>query len=229
MTTLNRDSFDRDGFLIAGPLIDEVERKRLIDVVKAVVDPAQPHAVRHLLRVPAIRALARDRRLVSLVQTLAGEVLVCVRGILFDKTSDANWKVTWHQDRTVALIARRESAHFGPWSTKDGIVHADASADILGRMVTVRLHLDACDDTNGPLRVIPGSHAYGKLTDPQIQDFRQQHKEVVCHVERGAALVMRPLLLHASAKAERPAHRRVVHLEYGPRDLPDGCDWHDAV
>jgi hypothetical protein len=31
---------------------------------------------------------------------------------------------------------------------------------------------------------------------------------------------MRPLLLHSSARASTPRHRRVVHLEFAPRELP---------
>jgi len=40
---------------------------------------------------------------------------------------------------------------------------------------------------------------------------------------------MRPLLLHASSAARSPQHRRVVHLEFAPRDLlPAGLDWGEA-
>jgi len=33
---------------------------------------------------------------------------------------------------------------------------------------------------------------------------------------------MRPLLLHASSKAQRPGRRRVLHLEFATRPLPAG-------
>jgi hypothetical protein len=37
---------------------------------------------------------------------------------------------------------------------------------------------------------------------------------------------MRPLLLHASASARVPGHRRVIHLEYAAESLPDGLEWY---
>ena len=40
------------------------------------------------------------------------------------------------------------------------------------------------------------------------------------------ALLMRPLLLHASSAAEAPGHRRVIHLEYAVDPLPDGLAWY---
>ena len=46
---------------------------------------------------------------------------------------------------------------------------------------------------------------------------------VVCTVEEGGVLAMRPLILHASSKSLGPAPRRVLHIEYAAaRDLGDG-------
>jgi hypothetical protein len=46
---------------------------------------------------------------------------------------------------------------FGPWSTKSGVIHVQPPAHILERMLAVRIHLDPTDDTNGALRVLPGT------------------------------------------------------------------------
>jgi hypothetical protein len=40
---------------------------------------------------------------------------------------------------------------------------------------------------------------------------------------------MRPLLLHASARSTSPRPRRVVHIEYAARDLPQGLEWFDTA
>jgi hypothetical protein len=42
-------------------------------------------------------------------------------------------------------------------------------------------------------------------------------------------VLMRPLLLHASSKAQTPSRRRVVHILFGPRTLPHGLEWDHAV
>ena len=47
--------------------------------------------------------------------------------------------------------------------------------------------------------------------------------------QRGDALLMRPLILHASGRSTSDRHRRILHIEYAGNDLPDGLHWnHDA-
>lgn len=93
-------------------------------------------------------------------------------------------------------------------------------------MVTVRVHLDECGLDNGPVRVIPGSHQAGRLSAAEIARWREEHAAFPCVSARGGALVMRPLLLHASSPSTRPAHRRVVHLEFAAAELPSGLEWY---
>jgi ectoine hydroxylase-related dioxygenase (phytanoyl-CoA dioxygenase family) len=92
-------------------------------------------------------------------------------------------------------------------------------------MVTLRLHLDDCDKSNGALKVLPGSHRSGKLSAGKIEDCRSASTENLCTANAGDALFMRPLLLHASSPAEKPRHRRVVHIEFAMDELPGGLEW----
>jgi len=39
---------------------------------------------------------------------------------------------------------------------------------VLERMVSVRIHLDDCSDSNGALRVLPGTHNLGRVAPTQI-------------------------------------------------------------
>jgi hypothetical protein len=64
---------------------------------------------------------------------------------------------------------------------------------------------------------------------PHFQALRTEIAEVSCAVEAGDALLMRPLLLHASSRSTRATHRRVLHLEYAWFPLPDGLAWHEAA
>jgi hypothetical protein len=48
-------------------------------------------------------------------------------------------------------------------------------------------------------------------------------------IPRGGALLMRPLLLHASSACVVPKPRRVIHLEFVAEHLPDGLEWFDRV
>src|SRR5581483_5304455 len=42
---------------------------------------------------------------------------------------------------------------------------------------------------------------------------------------RGGAMLMRPLLLHASSKVTVDSTRRVLHFVFGPEHLPVGLRW----
>lgn len=109
--------------------------------------------------------------------------------------------------------------------TKDGVPHVLPPMAILEAMLAVRIHLDDCDAANGPVRVIPGSHRGGRLDDRAIEDWKARGPELVCELPRGGALLMRPLLLHASAKAATPRRRRVIHIEYAAAELPHPLAW----
>ncbi len=152
-----------------------------------------------------------------------------VRAIYFDKSPDANWFVGWHQDLTIALRARAEVPGFSRWTVKDGIPHAQPPVEFLERMLTVRLHLDDADDSNGALRVLPGSHGFGILSSGRMDELAASQSEVLCAAAAGDALLMRPLLLHASSRSASARHRRVLHIEYAGFTLPARLDWHEAA
>ena len=96
-------------------------------------------------------------------------------------------------------------------------------------MLTLRLHLDDADETNGALRVLPGSHRQGRLSAERIREMRDQQSEFLCAVSAGDALLMRPLLLHSSGRSTSARHRRVLHIEYAAFTLTPGLNWHEEV
>jgi ectoine hydroxylase-related dioxygenase (phytanoyl-CoA dioxygenase family) len=114
---------------------------------------------------------------------------------------------------------------FGVWSVKAGQDYCEAPAEVLRRIVALRLHLDPCGPDNGPLRVIPGSHGDGRLTTEQIESWKSNNAAVTVCAEAGDVLAMSPLLLHASSPATLPNHRRVLHVEYAAGSLPGGLQW----
>ena len=139
---------------------------------------------------------------------------VAIQAIAFDKTPGANWKVTWHQDVMFPFARSVTTSGFELPSKKDGIDYARPPRAILENLLAVRLHVDDCDDTNGPLRVAPGSHRAGVLKSTAIADAVKAHGEHTCLAARGEAILMKPLTLHASSPATSPRHRRVLHVVY---------------
>ncbi|MEM8494193.1 MAG: phytanoyl-CoA dioxygenase family protein [Planctomycetota bacterium] len=224
-----RKNLDANGFAVEHDAVGQA----ILDALSEQVDQAQSgrNAKKQNLRnafevLPAARQLVTHPTLARLVTDTLGPDAFAVRAIVFDKTPGANWRVAWHQDTAIPLREPGDAPGFGPPSTKDGVAHTRAPAELLARMLTVRLHLDDCFADNGPLRVVTGSHRLGRLDDDAIADHVRTHPSVAVTVPAGGLLVMRPLLLHASSPATSPSHRRVLHLEFATGALPAPLAWH---
>jgi hypothetical protein len=219
------------GYAIARRVVDSFLIIRLIEILEGVEHrrserDGEIYGMRDLLILDEIRRLAQSSAIMSLVRSVIGPEVRAVRGLFFDKTPAANWPVQWHQDLSIAVAEKTEMEGWTGWSIKNGIPHVQPPAAILERMVSVRLHLDDCGPDNGPLKVRPGTHSLGRLIRERINELATEAPEEICCLKAGDALVMRPLLLHASSPARKPDHRRVIHLEFAPADLlPPGLNW----
>ena len=143
----------------------------------------------------------------------------------FDKSPDSNWLVAWHQDTALPLTEKCEIPGWGPWSLKGGVNYAHAPSTALEQVLALRVYLDNSTAENGPLRVIPGTHGCGVLTDAEIQERVGDAAGVACTVPAGGVVAMRPLVIHASSKSESELPRRVLHIEYATsRRIADGLE-----
>ena len=186
----------------------------VIDALSAQAISRTKAGARHVLGVPAVRALAMDQRLLGIATRFVGEGAVPYRATLFDKSLASNWLVVWHQDTALPVRARVESPGWGPWSVKAGITYAHAPASALENVIALRVHLDDSTLTNGPLRVLPDTHDLGVLTDHAMQELASRISPVNCLAASGGVVAMRPLTVHSSSKATGDQPRRVLHIEY---------------
>ncbi len=228
--------FERDGYAVIPDFLPLPECEALATELTVLLEQQQQSSprfrggLRNVLRVnPQAAVVACSDKFIAKVSDLIGGRAFPVRAIFFDKTDGANWGVPWHQDVAIAVAERIETPGFGPWSVKEGIVHVQPPQHILASMVTLRLHLDDCTADNGALRVWPGSHRQGELGAEALADWTARPGAVTCEVLKGGALVMRPLLLHASSPAKNPSHRRVLHVEYAATELPNGLKWSERT
>ena len=184
---------------------------------------------RKLLNLPWCVDLACELRERLQIRSLLPEEAVAVQCTLFTKSMEKNWLVALHQDLSIPVAFRVPSLECSGWSEKEGDIFVQPPLSVLQTMVAVRFHVDECKAENGALRVVPDSHTFGQMSPEEAPRARDVSGEITVPVPRGGALVMRPLLLHASSKTESASPRRVLHFVFGPRNLPEGLQWQIAM
>lgn len=184
---------------------------------------------RSLMAQPWCAALARRLHRQHGLADLIPADHVAVQCTFFEKSASLNWLVPVHQDLGIPVAERVDHPALRAWSEKEGALFVQPPVDFLAQLTAVRIHLDACTAQDGPLRAIPGTHRRGLITDPDASALRARGPEITLCADKGDAVVMRPLLLHASSKATGTSRRRVLHFLFGPRQPPHGLRWHHAA
>ena len=217
-------AFDDDGFLVLTALLSDTELAR-IDL--ALAGRSQVGA-RDLLADPWCFELALRLQADARLGDALPRAHVPVQCTSFEKSVERNWLVPVHQDVAIPVAERVAHPTLSGWSNKGGTWFVQPQAEVLEQLVAVRLHIDDCGADDGPLHVVPASHRCGRLDDASAIALRDARGTVACPVPRGGAMVLRPLLLHASSKATGTSRRRVLHFLFGPRALPCGLAWAPA-
>jgi hypothetical protein len=160
---------------------------------------------------------------------LIGEAARPVRAIAFDKNASTNWRLGWHQDRVIAVRERIEVPGFGAWSVKSGQLHVQPPIEVISRMATLRVHVDAVDEDNAPLQVLVGSQKLGRLTDERVAVLAREGVSISCFAQPGDAWAYPTSVVHASAEQRKVGRRRVLQVDYSADDLPGGLEWEPLV
>jgi ectoine hydroxylase-related dioxygenase (phytanoyl-CoA dioxygenase family) len=226
-----KSEYEKNGYHFVKSAFDENEVDSLIQELSIFDNEINNYGVRDLMnRVPAIRKLASSSPLLETAKDILGKSARAVRSVYFDKVPTANWNVAWHQDTSVAVKEKRDIPGFGPWSEKNGVTHVEPPEEYLARTLTLRVHLDKANTDSGVLRVIPGTHKYGRIKSKElIEIVEKSESEIIeCNASPGDVLLMCPLLFHSSRKAVKPRHRRIIHIEYSAKTLPDPLEWYEA-
>jgi ectoine hydroxylase-related dioxygenase (phytanoyl-CoA dioxygenase family) len=214
------------GFAIAPNRLDSGQIATLRQLLTQPPDHKPVPGIRGLLdKYPPLRQWVNSPAIRELVEPILGPDATIIRSVFFNKSPAANWQVAWHQDLAIAVKAQHEAAGFSGWSCKETIPHVQPPVAILQTLLTVRIHLDAADDSNGALWVVPGSHTLGRLPAQQAASVAKARGKQLCAVQAGDVMLFRPLLLHASKKAVSDCQRRVIHLEFSATPLPEPLVW----
>lgn len=187
-------------------------------------DNQQVYAIRRLLsKIPELRVFLLNRNMKTILSNIDGNLFL-TKALFFNKPAQSNWYVTWHQDKTINVLEKKETQGFNGWTKKEDHYGVVPPEEILRNTVTVRVHLDDTTEENGALKVMTGSHNK-ILNDEEVGLITGNGIASTIEVMSGGIQLMKPLLLHASSKTTNNKNRRVIHLEFNSIKLPDGLEW----
>ncbi|MEP0392658.1 MAG: phytanoyl-CoA dioxygenase family protein [Erythrobacter sp.] len=169
--------------------------------------------------------LASDGCIGAVAASVLGEQSKPVRAILFNKSSETNWSLAWHQDRTICVKEKRQVHGFGPWTVKGGMHHVAPRFELLERMVTLRAHLDDVPASNAPLLIASGSHTRGLIPVGEVNAVAKECITRTCLAEAGDIWLYATPILHSSDAAEKPSSRRVLQVDFVAEPLSGGLEW----
>jgi ectoine hydroxylase-related dioxygenase (phytanoyl-CoA dioxygenase family) len=212
-----------DGYAVVPAVMDSDEAAGIDRCVMGAL--ASGAGTRRLIEMPWCRDLADRLAANSRVRDSLPFDGLAIQCTLFIKSTETNWLVPLHQDLSIPVAERIDSPHYSGWSEKEQQVFVQSPTAFLERVLAIRVHLDDCDERNGALRVVPGSHRMGRLDSSAALRIRRDRGEVRVTVPRGGAMLMRPLLLHASSKISGNNLRRVLHFVFAPAIPPHGLSW----
>jgi len=147
-----------------------------------------------------------------------------VKSIFFDKPQTSNWFVPWHQDIPINVKEKIAVNNYEKWTLKNGIHSVWPPQAINENCFTIRIHFDDTTESNGALKVLPGSHRK-RFSQDEIKLITQNSTPSSCEVQAGGVQLMKPLLLHSSNKSASQKKRRIIHLEFASMELDGGLEW----
>ena len=220
------ESYRRDGYLVIPRLIEGAQLAELRRLTDQLVSEARGVSANddlydlepsHSATMPRVRRLkpamfkrhaffrdlARDPRITSLLSQLIGPAIRLHGGKLNMKSAGYGSPVEWHQDWA-----------FYPHSNDD--------------VLATGIYLDDCDEANGPLMVVPGTHhgpvhdhhANGRFCgafDPQASGV-DVGKAVPLMGPAGSMTIHHARLVHGSALNRSNRQRRLLLHEYAAAD-----------
>jgi ectoine hydroxylase-related dioxygenase (phytanoyl-CoA dioxygenase family) len=219
--------FLRNGFALVHDLLSRAQCDALSAAASVCVSDAP--GSRNMLAHDWCRELAHELKRHPAMTSAIPADHVAVQCTYFEKSIEQNWLVPVHQDLSIPVRERVAHPELQGWSEKEGSLFVQPPVALLEELVAVRVHLDPCRETDGPLQFVPGTHRLGRIDPGRARELKNAGPVVTCALEKGGALVMRPLALHASSKATGSSRRRVLHFVFGPAALPYGLQWEMAV
>jgi ectoine hydroxylase-related dioxygenase (phytanoyl-CoA dioxygenase family) len=210
MTPQERDQLDRDGYLILANYMDPCLLAELRERIGQLFRSEGEHAGSEF------KQEEQTLRLANLVDK--GEVFQ--RSIAMPEILEQVAHVLGPQFKLSSLNARSANPH----STWVQPLHADMGAipDEKGYWVanTVWM-LDDFTQDNGAIRMVPGSHRWGKLPQHLMADLQARHPDEILITGRaGTVVIMNAHMWHGGTANRTAKPRCAMHAFYARWDKP---------
>lgn len=227
----NKIELEENGYSILEGLYYESEVNEILDCIEnteqngsSFMKTKDLFAIRQLINnIPELKKLLFNKKLTELISNLSKSEYFLTKAIYFDKPSESNWFVAYHQDLSISVDKKADLKNYSNWTFKKGQYGVQPPIEILEDTITIRIHLDKTSKKNGALKVIPKSHLNGIVRNDS-KDWNTEN-EFVCEVEKGGVMLMKPLILHASNRTTNRKKRRVIHLEFNKHYLTEALAW----
>tara|TARA_R110002072_G_scaffold273064_1_gene433375 strand:+ start:99 stop:836 length:738 start_codon:yes stop_codon:yes gene_type:complete len=227
----NKIELEENGYSVLKGLYSYDEISRILDCIEnaeqdgfSFMKTKDLFAIRQLIiNVPELGDLLFNKKLTELISELSDFEYFLTKAIYFDKPRESNWFVAYHQDLSISIDKKADLKNYVNWTFKKGQYGVQPPIEILQDTITIRIHLDKTTKSNGALKVIPKSHLNGIIRS-ESNDWDIEN-EFVCEVEKGGAMLMKPLTLHASNRTTNGKERRVIHLEFNKHNLTEPLTW----
>ncbi|AXG74541.1 phytanoyl-CoA dioxygenase [Flavobacterium arcticum] len=230
-----KTEIEKDGFTIIPNVFSENDVNTIVSYINEVNTSSETFrksanlfAIRQFLKeVPKVKRELFNNNLKSIVSSIFGEDYFVVKSIYFDKPEESNWFVSYHQDLTISVNTKSDIEGYSSWTVKQGQFAVQPPINVLENIYTIRIHLDNTTEENGVLKVVPQSHNK-EIYRPETIDWNTE-TETICNVDKGGIMIMKPLLLHSSSRTTNNKRRRVIHIEFSNKELPQEIHWAEKL
>ena len=222
LTSRQQAALDEDGFVVLPELMDDAIRRAAADEFDRILAAEGDRAA----EVPGTEYKPEPG---------APRIAYCVnRGPVFEYSYTHNAVLAG----ALHVIGRPFKLHgFNARDVKEGQGHQDLhpdytreSGDQPYHLINTLWLLDDFTETNGPTRIVPGSHKIaGRITD-HVEDLRAPHPDEV-HLtgRKGTVVIFNGHCWHGGTQNVDGARRRVLHVSYVGRDRDQQLDCHKVT
>jgi ectoine hydroxylase-related dioxygenase (phytanoyl-CoA dioxygenase family) len=231
----HKESFFENGFAVINDIYFAEEIGKINDTISNADTSKETFrkfedlfAIRQFLKgIPDVAEIIFNNKLKIIIKKIFSDDYFVTKSIYFDKPGNSNWYVAYHQDITISVDKKVNINGFESWTVKQNQFAVQPPLEFLQDNFTVRIHLDDTDELNGALKVIPKTHNKG-IFKPETIGLEKDSEEI-CNVKQGGIMLMHPLLMHASGRTVSNQKRRVIHIEFSNKVLPENLNWSEKM